>query len=212
MGRSICLLLLLLCGACRESGVPFVPKADSGFEMRPCNITMDCAGAGICVAGLCQQVRSCTTDDDCAADGQVCHANRFYCVECDGTHPGECQPNFTCQFDFTCVMIGNSADSGVSECSGSCTDRSECGTDDVCKNNTCCPPPSRCFSPADCPVSQPECNGATGECFGGDGCFDDDDCDGKPGCTAGACRCDIQTAPPGTCRVREDECQNDVDC
>jgi hypothetical protein len=206
------LFLLILLGACRESGIPFVPNPDTGVEMRACNTTNDCAGQGICVAGLCQQVRSCQNDDECASEGQVCHSNRFYCVECDGRSADQCPENFTCQFDFTCVMIGNAPDAGTDTCSGSCTDRTECGPDNVCQNNTCCPPPARCFSVADCPVSAPQCNGATGECFGGASCFDDDDCNDQPGCAGGACECNIPTTPPGTCRARQDECQSDADC
>ena len=109
-------------------------------------------------------------------------------------------------------MIGGAPDAGMSSCTGTCADRSECGTDNVCKNNMCCPPPARCFSPADCPTSSPECNGATGECFGGNGCFGDTDCNDEPGCSGGACTCDIPQTPPGTCRVRQDECQSDADC
>lgn len=207
------LLLLALSSSCRGQNGTFTPSKDAGSEMLSCSTTQDCGGQGICVAGICQQVMSCQTDEECAAEGKVCHANRFYCVECDGTHPGECPENQTCQFDFTCVPIGNPpTDGGMPECSGSCSDRTECGPDNVCKNQACCPPPARCFSPADCPVSMPECNGATGECFGGDGCFGPGDCDDKPGCEGGACFCDIGQSPPGTCRVREDECQSDEDC
>ncbi len=216
--RSSSLFMLLWAAAlagsgCRgQGGVPFVPKNDAGTETILCSTTTDCGGQGICVAGICQQVRSCQTDDECADDGKVCHSNRFYCVECDGMHAGECPANYTCQFDFTCVMVGGSPDAGTNACSGSCTDRSECGTDNVCKNNSCCPPPARCLSPADCPVSAPECNGATGECFGGDGCFADNDCNDQPGCAGGVCKCDIPQTPPGTCRLRQDECQSDEDC
>lgn len=206
-------LLLLLSWACRgQGGVPFTPGDDAGNVMISCSTTADCGGQGICVAGLCQVVRSCQTDQDCASEGKVCHSTRSYCVECDGTHVDECPANSTCQFDFTCVQIGNPSDAGIQQCSGSCADRTECGPDNVCKNAMCCPPPARCFSPADCPVSAPECNGATGECFGGNGCFTDADCDDEPGCAGGACRCDIGAAPPGTCRVRMDECQSDMDC
>jgi hypothetical protein len=98
-------------------------------------------------------------------------------------------------------------------CSGSCTTRADCGQDQVCSAaGSCCPPPSRCRSPDDCPASQPECNGASGQCFGGSGCFQDADCETEAACTGGRCFCDIQGAPPGTCRQRPDECQADADC
>jgi hypothetical protein len=61
-------------------------------------------------------------------------------------------------------------------------------------------------------MAQPECNGATGQCFGGAGCFADADCASQAGCGAGACVCQIESAPPGVCRVRPDECQSDADC
>ena len=207
------LLVSLFAVACRGQGGTFTPKEDAGETMLPCSTTADCGGQGICVAGLCQQVRSCQDDDDCASEGKVCHTNRFYCVECDGQHADECPANFTCQYDFTCVMVGGGGtDAGTSMCSGNCTDRTECGPDNVCKDGACCPPPTRCFSPNDCPVSQPECNGATGECFGGSGCFNDMDCDDEPGCGGGICRCDIGMAPPGNCVLRDNECDTDDDC
>lgn len=210
---SPALLVLALTSSCREQGGTFVTMPDAGEALLTCNTTTDCGGRGICVSGVCEAVTGCTTDDECASEGKVCHSRRFYCVECDGTHAGECPSGQTCQFDFTCVMIGSSpTDAGVSACSGSCTDRAMCARDQVCRGGECCTPPARCTSPQDCPVAQPECNGATGRCFGGDGCNIDADCSAQMGCQAGACFCEIQGAPPGICRVRPDECNSDADC
>lgn len=207
-------LTVVAASGCREQGGTFVPKADSGMMVASCNTNADCGGRGICVSGICEAVTSCTTDDQCSGEGKVCHSRRFYCVECDGTHQDECPSGQTCQFDFTCVMIGGGGDGGVGDgatttCSGSCTDRTMCGPDQVCTGGQCCPPPARCFSPADCPTSRPECNGATGQCFGGDSCVTDNDCSTRPGCAANACVCELAS---GTCRMRPDECQSDQDC
>ncbi|MCB9648561.1 MAG: hypothetical protein H6730_18460 [Deltaproteobacteria bacterium] len=209
------LLLLALASGCRNAGGgtnnPTNRPDAGGSTTLTCTQTSDCGGAGVCVAGLCQSVKSCQMDSDCASDGKVCHASRFYCVECDG-RPGQCAAGSTCQSDFTCAVL-TAPDAGVSPCSGTCADRSECGQDEVCSaDGECCPPPSRCRSPNDCPASQPECNGATGQCFGGAGCFQDADCEQETACTGGRCFCDIQGAPPGTCRQRPDECQTDADC
>ncbi len=208
-------LLALSASSCRDGTGVFVPQPDASTGPLTCSSTADCGGVGICVAGLCQEVRSCTVDDECASDNKVCHTNRFYCVECDGTHPGECPMGQTCQFDFTCVPIGGGMDAGTSTttaCSGNCTDRGECGPDQVCKDSQCCPPPPRCASPQDCPSSAPQCNGATGQCFGGQSCILDTDCDNMGGCAPGTCRCDGMNGQPGSCVLRDNECDEDSDC
>jgi hypothetical protein len=211
--------IALVLGGCRGQGGTFVPKKDAGLTMsQTCNNTSDCGGNGLCVSGICQAVKSCTTDMDCAADHKVCHSRRFYCVECE--RQDQCPMGQTCQFDFTCVTIGASdhdggtasGDGGPIACSGSCTDRTMCPSDQVCSNQHCCPPPARCFSPADCPQVHPECNGATGMCFGGDNCNNDMDCNTKPGCAGGVCVCMISGSPPGVCLMRQNECQSDNDC
>lgn len=203
----------LAAGACSESSDTFAPL-DEGPGPLTCATTTDCQGTGVCVAGLCTAARSCSTDSGCSGEGKFCHQQRFFCVECDG-RSGQCGDNQTCQFDFTCSGSGGGSDAGPSDggtCSGSCGGRADCAPDRVCRNGTCCAPPTRCASDDDCPESQPQCNGATGQCFGGAGCFQDSDCDGQPGCAADACICEIRGAPPGTCRLRPDECQNDQDC
>lgn len=212
--RAFALFGILL-ASCDSSNRAPIETSDAGTVLT-CSSTEDCQGTGICVAGLCQSASSCTSDEDCSGDGKVCHEQRFFCVECDG-RPGQCGDNRTCQFDFTCVDVSTSqTDAGVSdggsECSGSCSTRAECAPDRVCRDSTCCPPPPRCTSPDDCPESAPQCNGATGQCFGGAGCFQDLDCETEPGCAGNACFCEIVGAPPGTCRVRPDECANDMDC
>jgi hypothetical protein len=167
------------------------------------------------VGGVCEAVTPCQDDNACTASGKVCHTTRGYCVQCDGRHTNECPAGTTCQFDFTCAAL-TAGDGGVSDggsCSGQCTDRTMCGTDQVCRGGACCPPPARCVSINDCPVNRPECNGATGECFGGDSCIQDMECDGKPGCAPGACFCDAPAVgQPGECRARPDECQDDMGC
>ncbi|MCK6548315.1 hypothetical protein L6R52_20880 [Myxococcota bacterium] len=204
-------LALASVSACRDQGGTFTPRVDSGVETLTCNTTADCNGRGICMSGVCEAVTTCQSDSDCTAEGKVCHSRRSYCVQCDGTHPNECPEGQTCQFDFTCVSIGggraDGGDNDAGACSGSCTDRTMCGADQVCTNGACCPPPARCFSPADCPANRPECNGATGQCFGGDSCVADGDCNTQPGCGGGACICSN-----GSCRARPDECQGDADC
>ncbi len=222
LGYTLTLVLGLVAGitACDTTGSgnkkPVVMDAGKMQGPITCASTQDCGGTGVCVSGLCQDVTSCSSDADCSANGQVCHAQRFFCVECDG-RSGQCGQGKTCQFDFTCVDINTGTDAGsqdgaASACMGSCTDRTMCANDQVCRAGECCPPPSRCRSPADCPASAPMCNGATGECFGGDSCVNDMDCDGRAGCPAGACFCDIGAAPPGTCKPRPDECASDMDC
>jgi len=215
------LFAVLLMGAgCRNaanssnnSGNNNATNMDAGPVTTTCTKTADCGGTGVCVGGICQSVMSCQMDDQCASAGQVCHAARFYCVECDG-RPGQCAQGQTCQSDFTCVAINTGTpDAGVNPCSGTCATRDECAVDQVCSaGGECCPPPARCLSPNDCPASTPECNGATGQCFGGSGCFQDGDCESESACTGGRCFCDIQGAPPGVCRQRPDECQTDMDC
>ncbi len=214
-------LMILLSGAavgCRNAGDIGTnngtqPPADAGPTTTTCTKTVDCGGTGVCVGGICQSVMSCQMDDECAGGGQVCHNARFYCVECDG-RPGQCAAGQTCQADFTCVAISTGTpDAGMNECSGTCTDRDGCAVDQVCSaGGECCPPPNRCRSPNDCPASAPMCNGATGQCFGGSGCFQDGDCEMESACTGGRCFCDIVGAPPGVCRQRPDECQGDMDC
>lgn len=202
------------CRDVQNTGVPpNTPRPDAGeVETRTCVTTVDCGGTGVCVAGLCQAVSSCTNDNDCAGEGRVCHQQRFFCVQCDG-RSSQCPTGQTCQFDFTCVDIAGGRDAGTSACSGSCTDRTQCSDEQVCRMGECCPPPNRCTSPTDCPMSTPECNGATGQCFGGDGCFDDTECETRPGCSVGACFCQIGAGgPPGVCRVRANECNTDMDC
>jgi hypothetical protein len=210
------LLLALAAVSCRDvqNAGGNTTRADAGrTEQRTCTQTSECGGEGICIAGVCQQVTSCTADRDCAGEGKVCHSQRFYCVACDG-RSGQCPSGKTCQFDFTCVDINSGGpDAGTNDsCSGTCSDRGQCSPDQVCRGGACCAPPSRCRSPADCPSNAPECNGATGQCFGGQGCFDDGDCADRAGCAGGACFCDIGAAPPGTCRIRPDACQSDRDC
>lgn len=215
--RAIFVLFLAATG-CRNAGGgggnnPPPTGNDAGPTSTTCTSTPDCGGSGVCVAGVCQTVTVCQADEDCAGEGRVCHTTRLFCVECDG-RSGQCGANETCQFDFTCAPIQTSTpDAGTSECSGSCTTRDECASDQVCSmGGECCPPPSRCRSPADCPASEPECNGATGQCFGGGGCFTDADCETDPACTGGRCTCEIGMAPPGVCRQRQAECASDMDC
>ncbi|MCC7385894.1 MAG: hypothetical protein IT384_28855 [Deltaproteobacteria bacterium] len=209
-------LLGLAWAGCRDVS-PIQPRTDAGDDTQPltCSRREDCGGRGICVGGICESVAPCQSDDQCAASGKVCHSSRGYCVQCDGRHSGECAAGQTCQFDFTCVAIGGT-DAGVSDggsCSGTCADRTMCSPDQVCRGNACCPPPARCTSPNDCPANRPECNGATGECFGGDSCTRNEDCASKPGCAGGACICDAPSAgQPGECRARPDECTTDQDC
>lgn len=166
------------------------------------------------MGGLCQTVSTCSSDQDCSGEGKVCHQQRLFCVECDG-RAGQCGEGRTCQFDFTCVDVTTGTpDAGMGNgCSDSCADNAACAPDRVCKAGMCCNPPARCTSQDDCPASAPQCNGATGQCFGGGaGCLDDSDCESEPGCAGGACYCEITGAPPGACRVRPDECAADPDC
>lgn len=214
---TLVLAAALLATACRDQPPSFGNRdATAGADVTTCSRREDCGGLGICVNGLCEAVTPCQNDNECTAQGKVCHSTRGYCVECDGRHAGECQQGYTCQFDFTCAPLGGPSDGGVSDagqCSGQCADRTECGAGLVCRNNSCCPPPARCQSINDCPANRPECNGATGECFGGDSCTNDNECANKPGCEGGACFCDQPGAgQPGECRARPDECQNDQDC
>ena len=210
---ALCLGALFV--GCRDQGGTPVNRNDSGVTIRTCTTSSECNGEGVCVAGVCTQVTNCDDDTECSADGKICHQSRKFCVECDG-RAGQCGAGKTCQFDFTCVDIASNPDAGPADaaaCTGTCTDRTQCANDLVCKVGACCPPPSRCRSPEDCPTDRPECNGATGQCFGGGaGCFNDPDCESRPGCAGGACTCDIQGAPPGVCRARPDECQADQDC
>lgn len=213
--RSSFVFLVLIAGlvSCRDQAYgPVEPRADAGGSVDTCNTTADCGGRGVCMAGVCEAVTTCTADDECTSLGKVCHSIRGYCVECDGRHAGECEAGETCQFDFTCVALGG-ADAGTNTtCTGTCNDRSECASDMVCKNNACCPPPSRCTSPNDCPLDRPDCNGATGQCFGSSGCNVDQDCASQPGCANDACACQITGAPPGVCVPRQNECASDADC
>lgn len=221
-------IALALFGACRDQGGTFAPRApDAGRGTpTPCTTTDECMGRGICMGGICESVTSCDTDSDCARDMKVCHTRRKYCVQCDGAHPGECASGQTCQFDFTCVTIGvqpqpdgGTADSSMIRmdasapaCSGTCTDRTTCPSDQSCTNGRCCTPPARCFTTADCPSIRPECNTTTGECFGGGGCSSDPECETRPGCSGSACTCDRSAGTPGVCRVRMNECVSDADC
>ena len=215
---SPCLMLIALM-ACRGTELARNdtggPNEDSGTTIITCTTMQDCGGQGICVGGICESVTPCSADSECSEG--ICHSTRGYCVECDGRHQGECAQGFTCQFDFTCVSTAQPdagmGDASAMSCSGMCTDRTECGAGQVCSGGMCCPPPARCFTPDDCPSNRPDCNGATGECFGGDDCFSDAECATRPGCGGGACRCDApQVGQPGVCRVAPDACQGDVDC
>lgn len=162
------------------------------------------------MSGICQGTASCQDDAYCAGGGgDVCHQQRFFCVECDG-RPGQCPAGMGCQFDFTCAAVGGNPAADV--CEGSCADRSACAEDQVCLDGQCCAPPRRCRSVEDCPRSTPECNGATGQCFGGDGCFSDPECKEQTGCAGGQCQCDLAQGAPGSCRLRPDECAADSDC
>lgn len=214
--RAIPLVATMLAlSACDSNGGTGTTIVDAGTTTLTCSTTSDCQGTGVCVAGLCEAVESCMSDEDCAADGKVCHSQRFFCVECDG-RTGQCAEGQTCQFDFTCVSSSSGSDAGVSDggsqCTGSCADRTECASDAICRDGACCPPPSRCSSAEDCPTSAPQCNGATGQCFGGSGCFSDSECESETGCAGGACFCNISGSPPGTCELKPDECQTDPDC
>lgn len=211
---------LALLAACETSKAgPSMGRADTGTGgmTLTCQTMADCNGMGICVGGVCESVTACSSDMECSASGGVCHSTRGFCVECDGRHANECPMGKTCQFDFTCVAIGGGGDGGVADagasCSGMCSDRTMCGTDQVCRAGSCCPPPARCRTTDDCPANRPECNGATGECFGGDSCRMDSDCSTRMGCGGNACFCDTPGAGrPGTCKMRPDECANDEDC
>jgi hypothetical protein len=181
-----------------------------------CSTTADCNGHGICMNGVCEAVKSCMKDSDCAPMMEVCHSSRFYCVQCDGTHPNECPQGQTCQFDFTCVMIGvgnpdggpvMNGDAAMMTCGSTCMDRTSCTRDEVCTNGHCCTPPPRCFSDTDCPASRPSCSTMTGECIGGATCNMDTDCDGQSGCAPGACMCSMMT-----CVTKPDQCASDTDC
>lgn len=208
--------LALAGSACRNAATPTNnsnpnPRPDAGPTTTTCTTQSDCAGVGVCIAGICQSVTACQTDDDCSMAGQICHQSRFYCVECDG-RSGQCGMDEYCNQEFTCQAFASQPDAGVNPCNGTCSTRNECAVDEVCRMGECCPPPDRCRSPQDCPAATPECNGQTGQCFGGSGCFQDADCESEAACTGGRCFCDIQGAPPGTCRQRPDECQSDMDC
>lgn len=201
--------------ACRDTPADFNPATpDSGAPPTLCTRREDCGGTGICVSGVCETVQPCQMDEQCAASGKVCHQSRGYCVECDG-RAGQCGMGETCQFDFTCVVLG-ARDGGTGDaamCSGTCADRTQCGAGLVCASGACCPPPARCSSPEQCPASRPLCNGATGECFGGDSCTTDPDCANRTGCTGNRCFCDKPAGMnTGECRTRPDECQRDADC
>lgn len=215
--RAFALGVLGLLAACRDTPPDIGGKPDSGNTMTmTCSRREDCGGSGICVAGICERVVPCTpgNDSQCTASGKVCHQTRGYCVACDGRE-GQCGAGLTCQFDFTCVPLGGN-DAGVADggsCGGSCTDRTMCGNDQVCRGNMCCAPPARCSSADQCPQSRPLCNGATGECFGGDSCTTDGQCDTKPGCSPGTCFCDAPGAgQPGECKPRPNACNNDQEC
>lgn len=197
---------------CDERRGPILDP-DAGAGPLTCASNEDCAGTGVCMGGLCQGVSTCNADEECSGEGKFCHEQRLFCVECDG-RPGQCGEGKVCQFDFTCVDVSTGgADAGMSGCSGSCSENSECAPDRICRGGACCNPPTRCASNEDCPASRPQCNGATGQCFGGGpGCLDDADCASEPGCEDGACFCEIRGAPPGQCRVRPDECASDRDC
>ena len=207
---SITLTFLLMAGlGCRNASTGAADRAhDAGGTGVRCATNADCGGLGTCIAGICRSASSCGGDPDCAGDGLVCHVQRFFCVECDG-RSGQCPPGMGCQFDFTCAAAGGPGDPG---CAGSCGGRSDCRDDQICREGQCCAPPSRCRASEDCPAGAPECNGATGQCFGGDGCFSDVECAEKPGCSAGQCMCDVAGGAPGSCVLRPDACETDADC
>ena len=206
---------LLVFSACVKGGTLRDKSAqDSGVPAQiACVENSECPAGNVCENGFCTLLITCDSDDDCAAAGKVCHNTRGICVQCDGQHENECPEGQTCQFDFTCVSIGG-ADAGPNDagtCEGACGSRDDCAEHLVCSGGSCCPPPSRCQTSDDCPRSAPECNAATGACFGGDSCNVDQDCVDKPGCPGITCACDL-TTQPGVCRPRQDECQNDMDC
>jgi len=202
--------------SCRDTPPVFTEPTDAADGTPTlCTRREDCAGKGICVGGVCEAVTPCQMDDQCTAAGKVCHQSRGYCVACDGRN-GQCGANETCQFDFTCVPVGAGRDAGSSDggmCTGACTDRTMCAPDLVCRASTCCPPPARCSSPEQCPTNRPLCNGATGECFGGDSCTVDNDCAARAGCSGNRCFCDKPMgSATGECHQRTDECMDDMGC
>ena len=209
-GLSLIVAVAALYG-CREGSASVSPgpttSRDAGAAITCVNV-QDCGGNGVCVNGVCEAVAACSMDSDCTAG--VCHTTRNYCVQCDGRHMNECPTGQTCQFDFTCVTVGTSTGGmNMGQCTGNCMDRTMCADDEVCRAGECCAPPSRCATVDDCPTSRPECNGATGECFGGGDCFMSSDCETRPGCSGGACECN---GSPGECVMRQDECATDDDC
>ena len=213
-GMALCAVVLV--ASCRDNKVSFGPRDTGAAPVeRSCEKNSDCGGNGVCMNGLCESVKPCSASNQCDGARDICHPTRGFCVECDGTDPAQCTNGKICQSDFTCVSVGG-ADGGTSDaggCSGTCTDRTMCGTEQVCRGTMCCPPPARCTSPVDCPVGKPECNGANGLCFGGDSCMNDNECESRAGCGGGACFCDQPAAgQPGTCKSRPNECDDDNGC
>lgn len=211
-------LLMASIAGCRDSGASFgTPDSGTPPTTTTCTENADCGGRGVCVSGLCEAVTACQADEECAAQGRICHSSRGFCVQCDGVKDA-CPAGQACQFDFTCVAVGApdagaSGDGGANACTGTCTDRTQCGADQVCRGGTCCEPRARCTTPEDCPSSRPECNGATGLCFGGDSCTGDGDCDRRAGCGGGACFCDAPApGQPGVCKPRPNDCDDDTGC
>lgn len=149
------------CGATRCHG--------NHCEQKTCTAQADCAPNAICQGGKCVPQPSCGPGDPVCPMGTVCNRQTM-----------RCEAGMMCNRPMDCPM-GEDCQNGVCVMVQSCTDSSDCPSDQRCNRMVCGPP---CTMNADC-GGRFVCNTTTGECQAR--CLGDNTCPADQICQMNLC-------------------------
>lgn len=183
-----------------------------------CDDDGDCAGALICLDGVCADV-DCVEDRDCSADLR-CQAGRCIGDETSGT----CTTTGDCTGGDICV-----AGACVPPSSDECANDRDCASDEVCEAGSCVPDTApQCVRNSDCPLGE-VCEEGSCTPEPSAECVRNSDCASDERCTSGRCvpltdagcredrdcataeRCEGGTCVPVDC-VRDRDCAAEEVC
>ena len=157
------------------------------------NGLIDCADPGCVTGTACSDFNSCTTGDQCIADGGCQKTGDVACVT---------PPNAQCYSASGTCLPDAGASCVYTLLTGSCNDGLACTDTDVCTAGTCAGTPRTCAAPSNTCLqpagtcaepgglcTYPARPAGTGSCSDGLNCTINDTCDGDGGCGGTAVTC-----------------------